>query len=100
LRPTWEYSHEAPIAKITRAKWNGGVVQAAEHLLCKHEALSSNPNPTKKGAPTNIRFMASRVLHLVSLLNKGCQHIDKFIYNDQLLNKPFIYFFKLSVFFN
>jgi hypothetical protein len=26
----------------------GGVAQAIEQLLCKYEALSSNPNPTQK----------------------------------------------------
>jgi hypothetical protein len=36
--------HETPISKITRAKWTEGVVQV--HLLCKLEALSSNPSPT------------------------------------------------------
>jgi hypothetical protein len=41
--------HEIPISKITRGKWTGGVVQAVQLLLCKHEALSSNPSPTKKG---------------------------------------------------
>jgi hypothetical protein len=40
--------HETPIFKITRAKWTGGVVQAVEHLCCKHKALSSNPVPPKK----------------------------------------------------
>jgi hypothetical protein len=34
------------ISKITRAKHTGGVVQVVEYLLCKHEALSSNPDPT------------------------------------------------------
>jgi hypothetical protein len=28
--------------------WTGGVAQAVECLLCKDEALSSNPNPIKK----------------------------------------------------
>jgi hypothetical protein len=36
------------ISKIIRAKWTGGVAKDIEHLLCKHEALSSNSNPTKK----------------------------------------------------
>jgi hypothetical protein len=40
--------HETPISKITRAKWTGGVTQAVECLLCKHEALMANPNPTRK----------------------------------------------------
>jgi hypothetical protein len=35
------------ISKITTAKWIGGVAQAAEYLLCKHEALNSNPIPPK-----------------------------------------------------
>jgi hypothetical protein len=44
---TWEAEigriAEIPSPKITRAKWTGDVTQAVEHLLCKHEALSSNP---------------------------------------------------------
>jgi hypothetical protein len=39
---------ETPISKIKRAKCTGGVAQAAEHLLCKYEALSLNSSPTKK----------------------------------------------------
>jgi hypothetical protein len=38
----------ALISKITTANWTGGVVQVVEHLLCKREALSSSPSPTKK----------------------------------------------------
>jgi hypothetical protein len=37
-----------PISKISRAKWPGRVAHTVEHLLCKHESLSSNPGPTKK----------------------------------------------------
>jgi hypothetical protein len=37
--------HKAPISKITRVKWIRGVAQEAEHLLCKHKALSSNSTP-------------------------------------------------------
>jgi hypothetical protein len=36
------------LQKITRAKWIGGVTQAIEYLLCKREALSINPSPTRK----------------------------------------------------
>jgi hypothetical protein len=36
------------ISKITRANWIGGMVQEVESLLCKYEALSSNPRPTEK----------------------------------------------------
>jgi hypothetical protein len=43
-RPAQASSSQEPIFKITRAKWTGGV----EHLLCKCEALSSNPNTIKK----------------------------------------------------
>jgi hypothetical protein len=45
--------HETPISKISRAKWTGGVTQAVEHLLCKHEAQSLNPNPPKPPKQTN-----------------------------------------------
>jgi hypothetical protein len=41
------------ISKISRAKWTRGVAQVVkrllfECLLCKYEALSPNPTPTKK----------------------------------------------------
>jgi hypothetical protein len=39
---------DPPSPKINRAKWNGGVAHAVEHLLCKHEALGSNTCPIKK----------------------------------------------------
>jgi hypothetical protein len=45
LRPAGANSSWDPISKMTRAKWTEGVAQAVEHLLCKDEALSSNPNP-------------------------------------------------------
>jgi hypothetical protein len=48
LRPAWAYNSQDSISKITRAKWTGGVAQAVLYLLCKMEALSSNPSPTKK----------------------------------------------------
>jgi hypothetical protein len=47
-RPAWANSLRDPISKITRAKRMGVVAQTVECLLCKHEALSSNSNPTKK----------------------------------------------------
>jgi hypothetical protein len=37
-----------PVSKITKAKWTRDVAQEIEHLLCKCEALSSNPSPIKK----------------------------------------------------
>jgi hypothetical protein len=40
-----KYSQD-PISKITEAKCTGGVAQAVECLLCKHKALSSDPNLT------------------------------------------------------
>jgi hypothetical protein len=46
-------SSQECISKITRAKWTGSVAKVVEHLLCKCEALSSNPsinnNNNKKG---------------------------------------------------
>jgi hypothetical protein len=33
---------------ITRAKCTGGMTQEVECLVCKREAPSSNPSPTKK----------------------------------------------------
>jgi hypothetical protein len=41
---------KTPFPKITTAKWTGGVVEVVEHLLCKYEAMSPNPQnpcPTK-----------------------------------------------------
>jgi hypothetical protein len=46
LRPEWANSSQDPQNK-TRAKWTGGVAKVVEHLLCKCEALSSNPSPTE-----------------------------------------------------
>jgi hypothetical protein len=46
LRSAWGNSSQDSISKITRAKWNR-VGVAVEHLLCKHEVLSSNPSPSK-----------------------------------------------------
>jgi hypothetical protein len=46
------------MSKLTRAKWTGGVVQAAKRLLCKLEALSSNPNPTKRKNLINVISVA------------------------------------------
>jgi hypothetical protein len=40
--------HETPIFKITRVNVIGSGAQAVEHLVCKQETLSSNPNPIKK----------------------------------------------------
>jgi hypothetical protein len=37
----WQTVMRPPSPIITRAKWNGGVAQATEYLLCKHEPLSS-----------------------------------------------------------
>jgi hypothetical protein len=48
FRPDWANSLQDPISKITRAKWTGGVAQAVEGLLCKHEVLSSNHSSIKK----------------------------------------------------
>jgi hypothetical protein len=48
LRSTWTNSSRDPIPKITRAKWTGGVAQALEYLLCKHEAKCKPQSRQKK----------------------------------------------------
>jgi hypothetical protein len=47
-RPAQANSSQDFISQIIRTKWAESVVQVVECLLCKHEILSSNPNPTKK----------------------------------------------------
>jgi hypothetical protein len=49
-RPAWQIAFEAPLSKITRAKWTGGMAQVIEHLFCKHKVPSLNltNTPNKK----------------------------------------------------
>jgi hypothetical protein len=47
-RPTHTNSSWDSIFKITRAKWNGGVAQSVECLICKHKVLSTNSSATAK----------------------------------------------------
>jgi hypothetical protein len=61
LRPAQANSFQGLIFKITRTKCTGNVTQAIEHLLCKREAVSSNPSSTKKKShyltvPTILNF--------------------------------------------
>jgi hypothetical protein len=37
-----------PTSKTIRAKWTGGMIQVVECLLCKCEALNSNPSPIEQ----------------------------------------------------
>jgi hypothetical protein len=49
LRPTQGKYLQDPISKTTPAKWTGGLrgrAPALRQLLCKQEALSSNPRHT------------------------------------------------------
>jgi hypothetical protein len=39
---------DIPFPKITRVKRTGGAVQAIERLLCKYEAINSNPSHPNK----------------------------------------------------
>jgi hypothetical protein len=39
---------KTPISKITKAKWTGGVAQAVDCLLCKHEAVFKFQSHTQK----------------------------------------------------
>jgi hypothetical protein len=43
-RSAWAISSQDPVSKLTAAKWTGDEDQAVECLLCKCEALSSNPS--------------------------------------------------------
>jgi hypothetical protein len=47
LKPAQANSCRDSISKITKAKWNEGVAQAVQQLLCKHKAQCSNPIPQK-----------------------------------------------------
>jgi hypothetical protein len=42
------------MAKTTTVKWTAGVAYMVEGLLCKHEALSSNPNLTQKKSTIDV----------------------------------------------
>jgi hypothetical protein len=53
MRPVQANTLRRPIPKIIREKQTGCVVQVVECLLCKHEALISNPSPTKKKKEKN-----------------------------------------------
>jgi hypothetical protein len=39
-------AHETTSSKLARAKWTADVAQVVEPLLCKPEALNSNPSPS------------------------------------------------------
>jgi hypothetical protein len=45
--PSGQTVHETLSPKIIRAKYSGGVPQAAECVLCEGKGLSSNSSPTK-----------------------------------------------------
>jgi hypothetical protein len=66
LRPALANSSWDPISKIITAKWVGGVAQAVECLLCRHEALSLNPTliTKKKGGNKRRLFIASSLSQL------------------------------------
>jgi hypothetical protein len=47
LRPVEANILVTLISKVIRTKWTRGIAHAVVHLLCKCEALSSKPSPTK-----------------------------------------------------
>jgi hypothetical protein len=51
---TRQIIHKTLIFKQTRARWTEAVAEVVEHLLCKHEALTSNTSPTKIKIKVNI----------------------------------------------
>jgi hypothetical protein len=64
-----------PISKIARAKWAGGVAQAVECHLCKHEALSSTPSPAKKKifslSRNSIKIMLTDIVRIDTYFKKN-----------------------------
>jgi hypothetical protein len=44
------------LSKIKKKRWAGGMTQVVENLLCKYEALSSNPG-TPPPLPKKIYFI-------------------------------------------
>jgi hypothetical protein len=59
------------MSKMTRAKWNGDMAQAVEHLLCKHEALSSNSSPMKNKKVKKMGHGSLGIFHGLSFLMRG-----------------------------
>jgi hypothetical protein len=57
------------IFKITSEKWTGSVAQAIEHLLCKHEAQSSNPSSTKQTNKNQLTFKEYFILIKLLITN-------------------------------
>jgi hypothetical protein len=48
LKPAWTNSSHDSISKTTRSRCTEGLAKVVECLLCKCEALCSNPSLTKK----------------------------------------------------
>jgi hypothetical protein len=64
---------ESLSSKITRTKkWTGSMAQVVECLLCKWEALSSNPCLTKKKKISNWWMNVTRTLLSFFLLSLSC----------------------------
>jgi hypothetical protein len=56
-RSLWQIICEITISKIIKAKWTRVVAQAVNDWLCKHEALSSNPSPSKQSNKGRRRYI-------------------------------------------
>jgi hypothetical protein len=70
-----------PSPKITRVKCTGGVVQAVEHLICKHKSLSLNPSPPptpskKRNNKTKLNRGKCKILHYSSKLQMQNEPYD------------------------
>jgi hypothetical protein len=67
LRSALANSSQDPISKITKAKWTGGVAQAVESLLCKHEALQFNKkkvlNLNGGNSPTTLNILKTTEMY-------------------------------------
>jgi hypothetical protein len=75
----WANSSQDPISKITNAKWTGGIARVVEHLLCKLETLSSNPNPSQKKKKRN--YCSGNLLSKIGLQTTRLGSISELVRN-------------------
>jgi hypothetical protein len=64
-RTAWANISQDRISITTRETWAGGVAQALENQLCKHEAQSSNPVSTENHItyiPENVNSLNTHVM--------------------------------------
>jgi hypothetical protein len=92
LRSAQANSSRDPTSEIPRTNWTGEVAQVEECLLCKLEALSSNPIPTPPKNPTK------QLLVLLGYLPKWTPNFLNCLCSQQLSVLPQGCLPKLSAF--